>query len=376
MRFTRLPAIEEPVLEPPYAGKPFFSATFQVLAVPHYWLAALHQALVFPLTALVTSIVWFTWLTSAVMLTLTPLWAGLAPFGDAVGPGADRLRGWNLGNFMAYIVTLGERADAGTTTATVIGFTALGLGLVALYPLVSRGLVWTHWGIDRLLLGRFRNEELRQELSRTESSRVAAVVAEDRSLRRLERDIHDGPQQRLLRLQLDLAAASRQLDTEPAAARALLDSSLVLARDTADELRALITGFAPPLLADRGLAAALEALAARTPGTVETEVRIPGPLPAEVERGAYFVAAKLLANAAKHAEAGRIRLTADVVDEPGRALMLSVADDGRGGAQFVEGHGLTGLAERVRGLGGAFEIASPVGGPTSARVTIPLPLGG
>jgi signal transduction histidine kinase len=376
MRLTRLPEIDEPPLERPFAGKPFFQALFQVLAVPHYWLAYLHQALVFPVTALVTSIVWLTWLMSAVTFTLMPLWAVIRPFGAAVGDGSEQLRGWNLGDVVAYAISGGGSDGAGTTTLTVVGFTALGLGLLALYPLVSRGLTWTHWGIDRLLLGRFRNEELRRELQRTEGSRVAAVAAEDRSLRRLERDIHDGPQQRLLRLQLDLAAASRQLDTEPATARAMLDSSLVLARDTADELRALITGFAPPLLADRGLAAALEALAARTPGAVRTDVALPAQLPAEVERGAYFVAAELLANAAKHAEADHVWLEARITTEPGRALLLRVTDDGRGGAQFVEGHGLAGLAERVRGLGGAIALASPVGGPTAVTVTIPLPVGG
>ena len=146
------------------------------------------------------------------------------------------------------------------------------------------------------------------------SSRSAAVAAEGTALRRLERDIHDGPQQRLVRLQMDLAAADRQLDKDPKAARALLEEALQQSKDALDELRALSRGFAPPILMDRGLVAALESLAVRAavPTTVVDELPEGIELPAELERNAYFIAAEALTNAAKHAKAKTATVTISV----------------------------------------------------------------
>jgi signal transduction histidine kinase len=355
--YARLAPIPEPVLEPPFAGRPFLRGAFGVLAVPHYWLAYLHQALVFPLTALITSVVGFTWITAALSFAATP---ALTPLG--------------IGSFQGWLAEL----EGGERTAAIAGLTAVGLGMLALLPLVTRGLTWAHWGVDRLLLGRFTSEDLRSELVEVHDSRIAAVTAEDRALRRLERDIHDGPQQRLIRLQLDLASASRRLDDDPTAARELLDSSLGLAQETVDELRALTNGFAPPLLQDRGLAAALDSLAARSAVPVLATIDVPGALPGEVERGAYFVAAELLSNAAKHAQATGVKLDARLVaDEVSRrTLALTVADDGRGGAAFVDGHGLAGMRERVRGLRGAMTLGTPTDAPSGTVVTVRIPVDG
>ena len=147
-------------------------------------------------------------------------------------------------------------------------YTVFGLAMLATLPFVTHGLVRLHHVIARGMLGRFSSDELKREVAALGASRDAAVSAEDHGLRRLERDIHDGPQQRLVRLQFDLASAERALDSDPEAARALIVEARRQSHDTLEELRELSRGFAPPLLQDRGLAAALESLAARSTGTV------------------------------------------------------------------------------------------------------------
>ena len=258
----------------------------------------------------------------------------------------------------------------------IAGSTALGLGLLAAFPVVTRGLSRTHWGLARLLLARFRSEELGAEVERVGAAQRAAVAAEDNALRRLERDIHDGPQQRLLRLQMELSAAERQLRAAGGGVIAI-DSLLearTLAQETLDELRALAQGFAPPLLQDRGLQAALEALARRSAVPLEADIRIAAPLPSPVERSAYFVAAELASNAIKHGAARHILLR--VVTESSftgdAVLRISVSDDGVAGALIVPQHGLAGAAERLAGLGGELRMSSPVGGPTEVTATVPL----
>src|SRR5690606_30087418 len=140
------------------------------------------------------------------------------------------------------------------------------------------------------------------------------------------------------------------------------------------ELRALSRGFAPPILLDRGLVAALESLAGRNPVPVTvTSVTTGTPLDAEVERNAYFIVSELVTNATKHAEATAIGVQLSVTGErPHEWLEVVVGDNGRGGAALVAGHGLAGLTERAHGLGGTLEIDSPEGGPTTVTARIPL----
>ncbi len=178
---------------------------------------------------------------------------------------------------------------------------------------------------------------------------------------------------------MDLASIERAVDRDPDAARRMLGEARQQARETLDELRALSRGFAPPILQDRGLAVALESLGARSTVPVVLEIGIPADgappvVPASIERNVYFVAAELLTNAVKHAEARGIRLRASLRDTgaTGWWLDLWVTDDGRGGATSVPGHGLAGLEERVRGLDGILVVDSPVGGPTSIGAHIPF----
>ncbi|HEY8590813.1 MAG TPA: sensor histidine kinase, partial [Naasia sp.] len=218
--------------------------------------------------------------------------------------------------------------------------------------------------------GAFASEDLRERVTGLQASRAAAVSAEDTALRRLERDIHDGPQQRLVRLQMDLATAERKLADDPAAARDLLAEARSQSAEALEELRALSRGFSPPLLLDRGLAVALESLCARNPIPTTLDVRLGNePLPPALERNLYFLVAEALTNAAKHssAETAAVRI-ARHEDE----VLVEVRDDGLGGASRIPGHGIVGLEERVRGLDGTFDISSPAGGPTVITVTVPL----
>jgi len=243
-------------------------------------------------------------------------------------------------------------------------------GVIFLFtlPFVTRGLISLHWVAARGFLGSWQTDALRREVSELSESRAAAVAAEDRELRRLERDIHDGPQQQLIRLRMDIAAAQRRLREDPDATNRLLDEAGTRAQDALDELRALSRGFAPPILQDRGLAAALDSLAARSVVPVHVVNRLgERTVPSEVERNLYFVAAELLTNVAKHASATSALLEATV---DGSSLVLTVADDGRGGAT-QDGHGLAGIRERVTAMRGTTQLTSGPAG-TTVRISVPL----
>lgn len=255
----------------------------------------------------------------------------------------------------------------------------VGLGLLLLAPVVLPRLVDLHAAVDRCVLAQRSVagiERLRVEARVAEASREAAVRAEDTTLRQLERDIHDGPQQSLLRLQFDLSSVHRRVSgIADAEARELLEGAMTLARVTLEELRSLSRGLAPPLLQDLGLVAALEPLAART--TVPVTVRIgDGLVGADlrgVERSAYFVACELLANVAKHSSASRAVLDVTLQGGSGTGLLvLAVSDDGAGGARVLAGHGLDQMRERVSGLRGEMELTSPPGGPTTVTVRLPV----
>ncbi|MGH9251005.1 MAG: sensor histidine kinase, partial [Acidimicrobiales bacterium] len=191
------------------------------------------------------------------------------------------------------------------------------------------------------------------------------------TLRRVERDIHDGPQQRLVRLTMDLEAAQRRLTDNPDAAGPLVEQALTQTQEALAELRALSRGIAPPILADRGLEAALAAAAARSPIPVTLDVTMGGsdrPTPA-VENTAYFVVTEALTNAAKHSGATTVSVS---VIRVGATLHVQVGDDGLGGAHVGKGHGLAGLADRLAGVDGTFDVHSPEGVGTIVSADIPV----
>ena len=200
--------------------------------------------------------------------------------------------------------------------------------------------------------------------------RQAAAAAETNALRRIERDIHDGPQQRLVRVAMDLGRARQQMESDPTAARVTIEEVLGQTRETLDELRALSRGIAPPILTDRGLPAALAALAARSP--VPVDLRLPpdlGRLQPTMETTVYFVVAEALTNIAKHSQAEIAAVRVDIFDTG--SVQVWTADNGIGGASVAKGHGLAGLADRVRAAGGEFDLSSPTGGPTELRAVLP-----
>jgi signal transduction histidine kinase len=250
-------------------------------------------------------------------------------------------------------------------------YLALGLLLLATLPFITRGLTTMHWGIARVVIGAWKSEALDQQVRDLSDARGAASSAEGHSLRRLERDIHDGPQQRLVRLQMDLAAAERQLDDDPEKARKLIAEAMQQSKDALEELRSLSRGFAPPILLDRGLVAALESAATRSPVPTNVTNLLPKDLelPQEIERNAYFAASEALTNAIKHSGASQIEIR---VSSSTKDLVVTVSDNGKGGASAKAGHGLAGLRERMRGVSGALDIHSPAGGPTLVSARLPL----
>jgi signal transduction histidine kinase len=254
-----------------------------------------------------------------------------------------------------------------TPTARVGLYTVIGAVFLLTLPLVVRLFALIPAQFGRALLTGIA--EVQNRISGLEERREAAVSAEATALRRLERDIHDGPQQRLVRLAMDLGRARQQLDNDPGAARATIEEALGQTRETLDELRALSRGIAPPILADRGLSSALAALAGRSTVPVGLTVESGlGRLAPIVENTAYFVVAEALTNVAKHSDAGMCGV--DVIRDDGR-LVVVVLDDGVGGAQLAKGHGLAGLADRVRAAGGTLAVNSPTGGPTEIRAELP-----
>jgi signal transduction histidine kinase len=256
----------------------------------------------------------------------------------------------------------------------VIFYTAAGVFFAGtLYPVV-RGVALLEALFGRALLSSVN--ELRAQVAVAEAARdtaqaqkAAAVSAEATALRRLERDIHDGPQQRLVRLAMDLGRAEQQFATDPDAARATVAEALTQTRETLDELRALSRGIAPPILVDRGLQAALTALAGRSTVPVDLDAPPMNRLDPAIESTAYFVVAEALTNVAKHSKANEVQVSLRRYD---RSLMVTVADDGVGGASLAKGHGLAGLADRVQAAGGVLTVESPDGAGTTLTAALPV----
>ncbi|HSC92663.1 MAG TPA: PAS domain S-box protein [Gaiellaceae bacterium] len=213
------------------------------------------------------------------------------------------------------------------------------------------------------------NAELHARLEELAASRARIVTAGDVERRRLERNLHDGAQQRLVTLSLSLRIASAKLDSDPPAARAALAGAGAELALALDELRELARGLHPAVLSDRGLRAAVEVLAARVPVPVEIADLPDERLPEPVEAGAYYLIAEALTNVTRYAQASTVRVRAVASDA---SLAVEVSDDGVGGADPAAGSGLRGLADRVEVLGGSLEVDSPAGGGTSLRAEIPI----
>lgn len=279
-----------------------------------------------------------------------------------------------------WIDTVTTNDEQNTTLAGLLGWDApaadivlnFGIGVVFALslPYVMRGLATAESTVGWLMLTN-ENAALRARAEELTRSRRAVVQAEADTLRRVERDIHDGPQQRLVRLTMDLQSAQRRLQEDPVAAGPLLEGALTQTQEALAELRALSRGIAPPILTDRGLAAALAAAAARCPVPTTVDVQLAGEtrLPSSVENAAYFVATESLTNVAKHSNASQCEVS---VVRVGSALYVQVADDGLGGAHLGKGHGLAGLSDRLAGVDGTLTVSSPPGAGTVIVAEIPV----
>ncbi len=250
--------------------------------------------------------------------------------------------------------------------------------LVCIWALTSRGYFWPIWPLlpalvaiavhAAVLLRRSPDHAaLTERISTLESTRAGAVDAQEGELRRIERDLHDGAQARLVALGMSLGMAEQKLATDADAARALLAEARVGAGEALRELRDLARGIHPPVLADRGLEAAVRSLAAASPIPVTVSVENPGRTKPPVESAAYFVVAEALANAGKYAGANRLSVQ---VARGGGVLSVEIEDDGVGGAD-ASGSGLSGLRRRVEALDGSLTVTSPPGGPTIVRSELP-----
>ena len=242
------------------------------------------------------------------------------------------------------------------------------VGFVLVAPWLTAGVAEVQVSMARALLGGSREDQLAAEVGRLETSRAAAVDSAETERRRIERDLHDGAQQRLVALAANLGAARDKLDSDPDASRALVVDAHEEAKAALAEIRDLVRGIHPVILEDRGLDAALSAVVARSPVPVRLDVQVAERPPAAVESAAYFVVSEALANVARHARADRANVG---IVRAGDRLIVEVRDDGVGGADPAGGTGLAGLAERVVGMGGTMDLLSPVGGPTTLLVELP-----
>lgn len=353
----RLPAVlRQPRVRPRYRMPEAGAGAWRRILIPitdgQSWLDLAHGCLKL-VVALATFVITVVWWGAAVAGSL--YWA----YGWIIPQGPDNQQ-------------LNELLGLGDSAAARIGVnSAVGLFFLLTLPIVVRGCAVAQATFARTLLTGVA--EMRNRITVLEEQKRAAASAEATALRRLERDIHDGPQQRLVRLAMELSRARHQLATDPGAAAQTLDEALDQTRDTLAELRALSRGIAPPILVDRGLPSALAALAGRsivpTELVIDSRLGTPsGRLDAALESTAYFVVAEALTNVAKHSRATECQVNITHTPEE---LVIVVIDDGEGGAHLSKGHGLAGISDRVRAVGGVLTLTSPPGGPTEIRARVP-----
>ena len=315
---------------------------------PATWKDLAYLVLLAPL-----GLVWFLVTTTlwgmGIFMLLAPVWYWILPHGEA-----------------ALFVTDDRSYLALDSLPVALLATVLGAGVCVAAAWAVKAMAAVHGAVAQALLGP-SEQQLQARVEALEASRDRAVDSAEAERRRIERDLHDGAQQRLVALAMDLGMARAKLESDPAAATALVGEAHEEAKRALAELRDLARGIHPAVLADRGLDAAISALAARSPVPVGVDVtagRRPGP----VESAAYFVVAEALTNAAKHARAAEIGVR---IARHRDLLIVEVIDDGAGGADPARGSGLRGLADRVAAVDGRLSVTSPQGGPTVIRAELP-----
>jgi signal transduction histidine kinase len=309
------------------------------------WREVGHALLALPVSILGFVVASVVWAGSVVLLTL-PLWVSGVP-GDTA-------------KFWLFEVGQGPASLA----CALVGL----VGLVVVAPRATAAMAHLDLAAARWLLAPSLKDALVAQVGRVETSRVAAVDAAEAERRRIERDLHDGAQQRLVALAMDLGAAKDRIDRDPEAGRALLESAHEEAKAALGELRDLVRGIHPAILEEQGIDAALSAVVARCPVPVEVHVDVVDRPRSTVESTAYYVVTEALTNVARHARATQAWVN---VVRMGDRLTVEVRDDGVGGADPGRGTGLRGLRDRATGLGGTCDVISPAGGPTTLLVVLP-----
>ncbi len=318
---------------------------------PATWRQLGYHLLAAPLLAVAAIAACATWLTGP-LATLVYAYAWTRPRGSLLARGQSS----PLDHFHRTL-----------PIPTNVWLTLGGLVLLAAAPRLTAAVAALDSRAARALLGPSRTEELEHQVQHLTQTRTGAVDAADAERRRLERDLHDGTQQRLVSLAMNLGLARVQARTAEQAQQALAEAHED-AKTALAELRNLIRGLHPAVLEDRGLDAALPGIAARMPIPVRLTVDLPRRPAATIEAVAYFVVSESLTNITKHARASQAEV---VVQRAGDRLHIIVSDDGVGGADPARGTGLAGLAKRAAAVDGTFEIASPPGGPTLITVDLP-----
>ncbi|HEU0239999.1 MAG TPA: sensor histidine kinase [Micromonosporaceae bacterium] len=296
---------------------------------------------------------------TGMVIALLPIAAIVAAVLELIAPGVARAFGDEDGLFRAAPVWL-----------AAIGIAAgIAAGIFAVH-LAPRFVRW-HGQWTAVLLAPTRGAELAQRVEHLTETRSDAVAAQAAEVRRIERDLHDGAQARLVALGLALGNAERLVDTDPEAAKRLVTQAREASSTALAEIRDVVRGIHPPVLAERGLGDAVRALALDTPMPVDVTVDLPGRAAEAVESAAYFAVAEALANVVKHARASRIEVNLRWADG---VLRLTVRDDGRGGADPRRGTGLAGLTRRLGTFDGSLTVDSPPGGPTVLTMELPCVL--
>nr|WP_191305271.1 sensor histidine kinase [Lentzea cavernae] len=274
-----------------------------------------------------------------------PFWIGSAPFAVIVG------EFWTIDSFVSALPV-----------------SLIGLALIPFAALGTRWLGSVHGKFARAMLGPTRADALAIEAERLQSSRARGVEAAEAERRRIERDLHDGAQQRLVAVAMGLGRAKSKMDSDPQGAAELIAEAHADAKLAIKELRDLARGIYPSVLGDRGLDAALSALAARVPIEVDLQVNVEPRPPTAVESAAYFTVGEALTNITKHSNGTKATVRVNRVDT---GVLVEVTDNGQGGAEVKPGGGLAGLADRAATIDGVVVVVSPNGGPTVIRAELP-----
>ena len=319
------------------------------MADPALWRNLGYLLLLFPIgiAEFVLAVVAVT--IPAALLTY-PLWFWALPYGGAqVGPGI-------------WLDTLPE-----SLIAVPVGVLAAPVTIISIRWLAGR-----HADLGRLLLGPGSHEELVRRVEVLSESRSRAVGSAITERRKIERDLHDGAQQRLVSLAMDLGVAKEKMTEDPDAARKLVGEAHDEAKRALKEIRDLVRGIYPAILTDRGLDDALSALADSCPVPTTVEVQLSSRLPEDIETTAYFVVSEALSNVAKHARASEAHIAVQCEQNSESRLVVEVTDNGRGGALPNGGGGLSGLADRLAAIDGRLFVESSQDSSTSVRAEIPL----